>query len=99
LAPDRQNSQSRGKRGVPCASHPTSWAAQSAGSTGRGAFTHTAYNDFEIVAANLLDGEHRRVSDRIPACALDIDPPLGRVGMTEAQARATGRRCSPPSGR
>ena len=58
---------------------------------GRGAFTHTAYNDFEIVAANLLDGEQRRVSDRIPAYALYIDPPLGRVGMTEAQARATGR--------
>ena len=58
---------------------------------GRGAFTHTAYNDFEIVAANLLDGEHRRVSDRILGYALYIDPPLGRVGMTEAQARATGR--------
>jgi pyruvate/2-oxoglutarate dehydrogenase complex dihydrolipoamide dehydrogenase (E3) component len=58
---------------------------------GRGAFTHTAYNDFEIVAANLLDGEARRVSDRIPAYALYIDPPLGRVGMTEAQARASGR--------
>jgi pyruvate/2-oxoglutarate dehydrogenase complex dihydrolipoamide dehydrogenase (E3) component len=58
---------------------------------GRGAFTHTAYNDFEIVAANLLDGEPRRVSDRIPGYALYIDPPLGRVGMTEAQARATGR--------
>ena len=58
---------------------------------GRGAFTHTAYNDFEIVAANLLDGEHRKVSARIPAYALYIDPPLGRVGMTEAQARATGR--------
>jgi pyruvate/2-oxoglutarate dehydrogenase complex dihydrolipoamide dehydrogenase (E3) component len=58
---------------------------------GRGAFTHTAYNDFEIVAANLLDGERRRVSERIPAYALYIDPPLGRVGMTEAQARATGR--------
>ncbi len=58
---------------------------------GRGAFTHTAYNDFEIVAANLLDGEARRVSDRIPAYALYIDPPLGRVGMTVAQARATGR--------
>ena len=57
---------------------------------GRGAFTHTAYNDFEIVAANLLDGEHRRVSERIPGYALYIDPPLGRVGMTEAQAR--GRR-------
>jgi pyruvate/2-oxoglutarate dehydrogenase complex dihydrolipoamide dehydrogenase (E3) component len=58
---------------------------------GRGAFTHTAYNDFEIVAANLLDGEKRRVSDRIPAYALYIDPPLGRVGMTEAEARAKGR--------
>jgi pyruvate/2-oxoglutarate dehydrogenase complex dihydrolipoamide dehydrogenase (E3) component len=59
---------------------------------GRGAFTHTSYNDFEIVAANLLDGERRRVSDRIPAYALYIDPPLGRVGMTEAQARANGRK-------
>ncbi|HKH28953.1 MAG TPA: FAD-dependent oxidoreductase [Sphingomicrobium sp.] len=58
---------------------------------GRGAFTHTAYNDFEIIAANLLDGEQRRVKDRIPAYALYIDPPLGRVGMTVAQARATGR--------
>jgi len=58
---------------------------------GRGAFTHTAYNDFEIVAANLLDGDERRVSDRIPAYALYIDPPLGRVGVTEAQARAAGR--------
>ncbi|QEL21617.1 FAD-containing oxidoreductase [Bosea sp. F3-2] len=58
---------------------------------GRGAFTHTAYNDFEIVAANLLNGESRRVSDRIPAYALFIDPPLGRVGMTEAEARKTGR--------
>jgi pyruvate/2-oxoglutarate dehydrogenase complex dihydrolipoamide dehydrogenase (E3) component len=59
---------------------------------GRGAFTHTAYNDYEIVAANLLDGEQRRVSDRTLGYALYIDPPLGRVGMTEAQARATGRR-------
>jgi pyruvate/2-oxoglutarate dehydrogenase complex dihydrolipoamide dehydrogenase (E3) component len=58
---------------------------------GRGAFTHTAYNDFEIVAANLLDGKNRRVSDRIPAYALFIDPPLGRVGMTERDARAAGR--------
>ena len=58
---------------------------------GRGAFTHTSYNDFEIVAANLLDGAHRRVTDRVPAYALYIDPPLGRVGMTEEQARATGR--------
>jgi pyruvate/2-oxoglutarate dehydrogenase complex dihydrolipoamide dehydrogenase (E3) component len=58
---------------------------------GRGAFTHTAYNDFEIVAANLLDGASRRVSERIPAYALYVDPPLGRVGMTEAEARASGR--------
>jgi pyruvate/2-oxoglutarate dehydrogenase complex dihydrolipoamide dehydrogenase (E3) component len=58
---------------------------------GRGAFTHTAYNDFEIVAANLLDRESRRVSDRILGYALYIDPPLGRVGLTESQARATGR--------
>ena len=58
---------------------------------GRGAFTHTAYNDFEIIAANLLDGESRRVSDRVPGYALYIDPPLGRAGMTEREARATGR--------
>ncbi|WP_342240965.1 FAD-containing oxidoreductase [Inquilinus sp. OTU3971] len=59
---------------------------------GRGAFTHTAYNDFEIVAANLLDGDNRRLSDRIPAYALYTDPPLGRAGMTEAEARRSGRR-------
>jgi pyruvate/2-oxoglutarate dehydrogenase complex dihydrolipoamide dehydrogenase (E3) component len=58
---------------------------------GRGAFTHTAYNDFETVAANLLDGEQRKVSDRLSAYALYIDPPLGRVGMSEAEARETGR--------
>ncbi|UVF19631.1 FAD-containing oxidoreductase [Microvirga terrae] len=58
---------------------------------GRGAFTHTAYNDYEIVAANLLDGASRRVSDRLPGYALYIDPPLGRVGMTEMEARRTGR--------
>lgn len=58
---------------------------------GRGAFTHTAYNDYEIVAANLLDGATRRVSERIPAYALYIDPPLGRTGMTETEARKTGR--------
>ena len=57
---------------------------------GRGAFTHTSYNDFEIVAANLLDGQSRRVSARIPAYALYIDPPLGRVGLTETAARAAG---------
>ena len=58
---------------------------------GQGAFTHTSYNDYEIVAANLLDDDHRRVSDRIPAYALYIDPPLGRVGMTERQVRESGR--------
>jgi pyruvate/2-oxoglutarate dehydrogenase complex dihydrolipoamide dehydrogenase (E3) component len=58
---------------------------------GRGAFTHTSYNDFEIVAANLLDGQDRTLADRIPAYALYIDPPLGRVGMTESQARDRGR--------
>jgi pyruvate/2-oxoglutarate dehydrogenase complex dihydrolipoamide dehydrogenase (E3) component len=58
---------------------------------GRGAFTHTSYNDFEIVAANLLDGEQRKVSDRIQGYALYVDPPLGRAGMTEEQALATGQ--------
>lgn len=59
---------------------------------GRGAFTHTSYNDYEIVAANLLDNDPRRVSDRIVAYALYIDPPLGRCGLTEAQVRAAGYR-------
>jgi pyruvate/2-oxoglutarate dehydrogenase complex dihydrolipoamide dehydrogenase (E3) component len=59
---------------------------------GKGAFTHTSYNDFEIVAANLLDNDPRRVSDRIPVHGLYIDPPLGQVGMTEAQVRASGKR-------
>ena len=58
---------------------------------GRGAFTHTSYNDFEIVAANLLDGDQRRVSDRITCYGLFVDPPLGRVGLTEQQVRASGR--------
>jgi len=58
---------------------------------GKGAFTHTSYNDFEIVAANLLDHESRRVSDRIQAYALYIDPPLGRAGLTDTQVRATGK--------
>jgi pyruvate/2-oxoglutarate dehydrogenase complex dihydrolipoamide dehydrogenase (E3) component len=58
---------------------------------GRGAFTHTSYNDFEIVAANLLDGDRRRVTDRIVAYGLFIDPPLGRAGMTEAEVRGSGR--------
>ena len=59
---------------------------------GRGAFTHTSWNDYEIVAANLLDGEHRRVSDRIPAHALYTDPPLGRAGMSAADVGRSGRR-------
>ncbi|HWU26561.1 MAG TPA: FAD-containing oxidoreductase [Rhizomicrobium sp.] len=59
---------------------------------GRGAFTHTSYNDFEIVAANLLDHEARSVADRITAYNLYIDPPLGRAGMTERDARQSGRR-------
>jgi pyruvate/2-oxoglutarate dehydrogenase complex dihydrolipoamide dehydrogenase (E3) component len=58
---------------------------------GKGAFTHTSYNDFEIVAANLLDSDRRRVSDRIATYALYIDPPLGRAGMTVEQVRASGR--------
>ena len=58
---------------------------------GRGAFTHTSWNDFEIVAANLLDNDPRRVSDRITAYALYTDPPLGRAGMTEAEVRKAGK--------
>ena len=58
---------------------------------GKGAFTHTAYNDYEIVAANLFDSERRRVSDRVEAYALYIDPPLGRAGMTERQVRQRGK--------
>ncbi len=58
---------------------------------GRGAFTHTSYNDYEVVADNLLNDATRKVTDRIITYALFIDPPLGRIGMTEAQARRTGR--------
>ena len=58
---------------------------------GRGAFTHTSYNDFEIVAANTLDNDERRVTDRITAYALYTDPPLGRVGMTEGEVRKSGK--------
>ncbi len=58
---------------------------------GRGAFTHTSYNDYEIVADNLFNADHRRVSDRIQAYALYIDPPLGRCGMTDEEARKSGR--------
>lgn len=66
------------------------WALGDA--NGRGAFTHTSYNDYEIVAANLFDADRRRISERIPAYALYIDPPLGRAGMSEAEARTSGRR-------
>jgi pyruvate/2-oxoglutarate dehydrogenase complex dihydrolipoamide dehydrogenase (E3) component len=58
---------------------------------GRGAFTHTSWNDFEIIAGNILDNQSRRVSDRITAYALFTDPPLGRAGMTEAEVRKSGR--------
>jgi pyruvate/2-oxoglutarate dehydrogenase complex dihydrolipoamide dehydrogenase (E3) component len=69
---------------------PAIWALGDC--NGRGAFTHTSYNDYEIVADNLLNGDHRRVSDRIQTYALFIDPPLGRCGMTEADLRKSGRR-------
>ncbi|MGI9534287.1 MAG: pyruvate/2-oxoglutarate dehydrogenase complex dihydrolipoamide dehydrogenase, partial [Thermodesulfobacteriota bacterium] len=59
---------------------------------GKGAFTHTSYNDFEIVAANLLHNDPRKVSDRITCYGLFIDPPLGRVGMTEKEVRESGRK-------
>ena len=59
---------------------------------GRGAFTHTAYNDYEIVAGNLFDGARRRVTDRIPVYALYVDPPLGRVGLTEARGESERAR-------
>jgi pyruvate/2-oxoglutarate dehydrogenase complex dihydrolipoamide dehydrogenase (E3) component len=59
---------------------------------GKGAFTHTAYNDFEIVAANLLDNDPRRVSDRIPCYAMYMDPPLARIGMNETEVRKSGKR-------
>ena len=59
---------------------------------GRGAFTHTAWNDHEIVVANLFDNDSRRITDRIPCYALFIDPALGRIGITETEARASGRK-------
>ena len=68
---------------------PNIWALGEC--NGKGAFTHTSYNDYEIVAANLLDGGSRRVSDRITTYALFIDPPLGRAGLTETEARALGK--------
>jgi len=73
-----------------CTNVPGIWALGEC--NGRGAFTHTAYNDFEIVAANLLDNDPRRVSDRIISYALYIDPPLGRAGMTETEASRAGRK-------
>jgi pyruvate/2-oxoglutarate dehydrogenase complex dihydrolipoamide dehydrogenase (E3) component len=69
---------------------PRIWALGDA--NGRGAFTHTSYNDYEIVAGNLLNHESRKVTDRIQAYALFIDPPLGRIGMTERDVRAAGRK-------
>jgi pyruvate/2-oxoglutarate dehydrogenase complex dihydrolipoamide dehydrogenase (E3) component len=72
-----------------CTNVPGIWAMGDC--NGRGAFTHTSWNDFEIVAANLLDNDPRRVSDRITAYALYTDPPLGRAGMTEAEVRKTGK--------
>jgi pyruvate/2-oxoglutarate dehydrogenase complex dihydrolipoamide dehydrogenase (E3) component len=71
-------------------SQPHIWAMGDL--NGKGAFTHTSYDDFQIVAANLLDGGDRRVSHRFPIYGLFVDPPLGRCGLTEAEARATGRR-------
>ena len=73
-----------------CTNVPGIWALGDC--NGKGAFTHTSYNDFEIVAANLLDKDPRRVSDRIPAYALYIDPPLGRAGMTETVVLQSGRK-------
>jgi pyruvate/2-oxoglutarate dehydrogenase complex dihydrolipoamide dehydrogenase (E3) component len=66
------------------------WAMGDA--NGKGAFTHTSWNDYEIVAANLFDKDPRKISDRIPCYALFIDPPLGRVGMNEADAKKSGRK-------
>jgi pyruvate/2-oxoglutarate dehydrogenase complex dihydrolipoamide dehydrogenase (E3) component len=72
-----------------CSSVPGIWALGDC--NGKGAFTHTSYNDFEIVAANLLDNDARRVSDRITTYALYMDPPLARVGLTEREVRASGK--------
>jgi len=69
---------------------PGIWAIGDA--NGKGAFTHTSYNDYEILAANMFDNDPRRVSDRITAYGLFIDPPLGRAGMTETQVRESGRK-------
>lgn len=69
---------------------PNIWAMGDV--NGRGAFTHTSYNDYEILVANMFDNDPRRVSDRITTYGLFIDPPLGRVGMTETQVRDSGRK-------
>ncbi len=69
---------------------PGIWAIDDV--NGRGAFTHTSYNDYEILAANMFDNDPRRVSDRITTYGLFIDPPLGRVGMTKTQVRQSGRK-------
>ncbi len=69
---------------------PNIWAIGDC--NGRGAFTHTSYNDYEIVADNLLGGAYRSVKDRITAYGLFIDPPLGRAGLTEAEIRESGRK-------
>ena len=72
------------------ATAPQVWAIGDC--NGRGAFTHTSYNDYEIVAANLLDNGRRKVTDRITAYNMYIDPPLGRIGMTEMEVRKSGRK-------
>ncbi len=69
---------------------PGIWAIGDA--NGRAAFTHTSYNDYEILAANMFDDDPRRVSDRITIYGLFIDPPLGRAGMTEREVRESGRK-------
>ena len=69
---------------------PGIWAIGDA--NGRGAFTHTSYNDYEILVANMFDGDPRKVSDRITAYGLFIDPPLGRAGMTEREIRESGSK-------
>jgi pyruvate/2-oxoglutarate dehydrogenase complex dihydrolipoamide dehydrogenase (E3) component len=71
-------------------SNPSVWALGDC--NGKGAFTHTAYNDYEIVADNLLSGAGRKHTDRVPVYALYTDPPLGRVGMAEAEIRKAGLR-------
>lgn len=73
-----------------CTNVPGVWAIGDV--NGRGAFTHTSYNDFEIVAANLFDNDARKITDRILCFGLFTDPPLGRIGMTEREVRESGRR-------